>query len=152
MKSFAHYMTLILIIMFWIFRIVVAVTATYEIDFFVKPIDLRMEVIVIFITIISIALISKINIIGSVLYFISNEAYFGYEIYNIIKNGIVNEENYISLFFTTIGVILPIVSIIVTTIEKTYQPTGKKTDWFYKNNETDREMDDRADKNNYRIY
>ena len=26
----------------------------------------------------------------------------------------------------------------------------KKTDWFYKNEQFDRKMDDRADKNNYR--
>lgn len=28
--------------------------------------------------------------------------------------------------------------------------TYKKTDWFYKNEEFDRKLDDRADKNNYR--
>lgn len=152
MKSFAHYMTLIFIIMFWVFRIIVAFAATYEMDFFIKPIDLNMEVIVIFITIISIILISRSNIIGAVIYFISNEAYFGYSIYNVIKNGNIEFNDYISLFFTLIGVILPIISIIVTALEKTYQPTGKDTDWFYKNKETDRKVDERADKNNYRIY
>ena len=29
-------------------------------------------------------------------------------------------------------------------------PTDKKTDWFYKNKDYDRKLDDRADKNNYR--
>ena len=29
-------------------------------------------------------------------------------------------------------------------------PKDKKTDWFYKNEEFDRKLDDRADKNNYR--
>ena len=29
-------------------------------------------------------------------------------------------------------------------------PVDKKTDWFYKNEEYDRKLDDRADKNNYR--
>ena len=29
-------------------------------------------------------------------------------------------------------------------------PKDKKTDWFYKNEEYDRKLDDRADKNNYR--
>lgn len=27
----------------------------------------------------------------------------------------------------------------------------KKTDWFYKNEQFDRQMDERADKNNYRL-
>ena len=29
-------------------------------------------------------------------------------------------------------------------------PKDKKTDWFYRNEEFDRKLDDRADKNNYR--
>ena len=29
-------------------------------------------------------------------------------------------------------------------------PKDKKTDWFYQNEEFDRKLDDRADKNNYR--
>ena len=29
-------------------------------------------------------------------------------------------------------------------------PKDKKTDWFYKNEQYDRKLDDRADKNNYR--
>ena len=29
-------------------------------------------------------------------------------------------------------------------------PVNKKTDWFYKNDNYDRKLDDRADKNNYR--
>ena len=28
----------------------------------------------------------------------------------------------------------------------------KKTEWFYKNKDYDRNLDERADKNNYRIY
>ena len=33
---------------------------------------------------------------------------------------------------------------------RTNHPVDKKTDWFYKNEEFDRKLDDRADKNNYR--
>ena len=29
-------------------------------------------------------------------------------------------------------------------------PKDKKTDWFYKNEQFDRKLDERADKNNYR--
>ncbi len=153
MKSLAHYLTIIFIIMFWIFRVVVAVSATYEIDFWVKPTNMTMEIALIFITIPSVILISRSNIIGSVIYFISSEAYFGYDLYNTFTSGsALSYESYIGLIFTLIGVILPIASIIVTFLEKTYQPTGKKTDWFYKNKETDRKMDERVDKNNYRIY
>lgn len=31
-------------------------------------------------------------------------------------------------------------------------PTDKKTDWFYKNKEFDRKLDERVDQNQYRNY
>ena len=34
--------------------------------------------------------------------------------------------------------------------DKKDNPKDKKTDWFYKNEQFDREKDERADKNNYR--
>ena len=33
---------------------------------------------------------------------------------------------------------------------KTKKPMDKQTDWFYKNEAYDRQMDERADKNQYR--
>ena len=43
-----------------------------------------------------------------------------------------------------------LVCIILVAKRKLICGLIKKTDWFYKNDEFDREFDDRADKNNYR--
>ena len=57
-----------------------------------------------------------------------------------------------SAFFSLIGVILAVAVLIELLLDKNRKvhPVDKKTDWFYKNEQFDRKMDDRADKNNYR--
>ena len=49
-------------------------------------------------------------------------------------------------------IIIPIAVLIDLLLDKgrMAHPVDKKTDWFYKNEQFDRKMDDRADKNNYR--
>ena len=55
-------------------------------------------------------------------------------------------------FISLIGVILPIAVLFDLKIDKNRKanPVDKKTDWYYKDEKYDREMDERADKNNYR--
>ena len=55
-------------------------------------------------------------------------------------------------FFSLIGIILALAVLIDLLFDKgrKIHPVDKKTDWFYKNEQFDRELDDRADKNNYR--
>ena len=59
---------------------------------------------------------------------------------------------YTDMFFALIGVALPIVALFDILFDKSRKanPTNKKTDWFYKNEQYDRKLDERADKNNYR--
>ena len=83
--------------------------------------------------------------------------YFGVDVYNIVMP-IINEEATLGfdqatpLLCSAIGIILPIIVLLELLFDKNSQnhPTDKKTDWFYKNGEYDRELDERADKNNYR--
>ena len=51
-----------------------------------------------------------------------------------------------------LGVILPLISLIDIAVNKDRMGSGedKKTAWFYGTKEYDRELDERADKNNYR--
>ena len=60
--------------------------------------------------------------------------------------------DYTALIISLIGIILPLAVILDLLADKNRKahPTDKKTDWFYKNEEYDRKLDDRADKNNYR--
>ena len=54
--------------------------------------------------------------------------------------------------FSMIGIILPLAVLLDLLLDKNRKmnPKDEKTDWFYKNEQFDRKLDDRADKNNYR--
>ena len=58
----------------------------------------------------------------------------------------------LSMLVSLIGVALPLAVLIDLLLDKQRKanPKDKKTDWFYKNEKFDRELDERADKNNYR--
>lgn len=78
-------------------------------------------------------------------------------IYNIVMQVVTEDvvvpiNDYLSLFVSFLGVVLPIFVLFDWLLDKNKKdnPTDKKTDWFYKNEQYDRKLDDRADKNNYR--
>ena len=56
------------------------------------------------------------------------------------------------LMLSIIGIIIPLAVLIDLLLDRGRKehPVDKKTDWFYKNEKFDRELDERADKNNYR--
>ena len=101
-------------------------------------------------------LIAKRKLTGSLLYIVLHAIYFGGDVTNKLS-AIANNEpltlgQNMQLFFSMIGIILPLAVLIDLLLDKNRKnnPTDKKTDWFYKNEEFDRKLDDRADKNNYR--
>jgi hypothetical protein len=67
-------------------------------------------------------------------------------------DGTVTLELLTKTMVSLIGIVIPIAVLIDILLDKNRKvhPVDKKTDWFYKNEEYDRKMDDRADKNNYR--
>lgn len=155
MKSLASYLITIFVIFFWIFRIVVAVTATLSIDIGIEPINLTHEIILLFVTLLAIILIVKRNIIGALIYFASYLLYFGSTVITQIigaTEGTLASNQYLNLFFSILGIFLAIVTLLDVLFNKnrTNTRTNKKTDWFYGNKEFDRKLDERADKNNYR--
>ena len=81
--------------------------------------------------------------------------YYGVYIYQNIE-AIINQSGsldlYMGLFVCLIAVIIPLVAFFDVLLDKNRKanPVDKQTDWFYKNKEFDRKMDDRADKNQYR--
>ena len=150
MKKFSTWLIVMFMLMFWGFRVVIAFTDSLNIDIGIIPVDPNAEIILLFISLISIVLITKRKMLGAVIYLLTYGGYFGMEIYNsFIKDGIIDYGN---AFFSLIGIILPIVAIFDLLFDKAAKayPKDNKTDWFYKNKEFDREMDERADKNNYR--
>lgn len=155
MQKFSTWMVLSIDVIFWLLRIVAAYTYSMGMEFVIKPIDLNMEIIMIFVALLSFILIAKRKFLGSVIYMIGYFGYFGVELFKNMQQmltvgGMIND--YISVFFSLIGVALPLFTFFDLLLDKNRQlhPTDKKTDWFYKNNKYDMQKDEREDKNNYR--
>ena len=159
MKNFSTWMLVMFMIMFWVFIIIVALGAELNWDLGgIEPLNQQMEIILLFVTLVSLLLVVKRKIIGGLLYLLSYGMYFGIDLVNNAQNLLTAMETqtdvntYINLFMSLIGMIIPIAVMLDLLMDKGRRnhPKDKKTDWFYDNEEFDRKMDDRADKNNYR--
>ena len=156
MKNFSTWMIVMLAILFWIFRVVVAVTASMAFEFMATPMDLNVEVLLLFVTLISFILIIKRKVLGAILYLVTYGVYFGVDLFStlplLIEGTTLNLTQYTNLFFSLVGMILPIAVLFDMLLDKNRlnHPKDKKTDWFYTNKDYDRQLDERADKNNYR--
>lgn len=153
MKSTFSWLMVFFAVIFWIFRVVITFAETMEIDFPIKPIESNIEIVLLFFTVLCIALIFKRKIIGAILYFISYGAYFGTDIYNQITL-LINREvaNTTNIVFSAIGIIIPLILLIDISINKDGTSSkGKNTNWFYSNEKYERQLDERADKNQYKF-
>ncbi len=153
MRTFANWMIAMFMILYWGFRVVVAYMAANYSEFFVQPINLTVEIILLFVTVICIVLVFKRQIIGAIIYFLSYLAYFGLDLFNAILpvfSGGTLEADYMTAFTSFLGIILAFAVLVDLSIDKGRKPKDKKTDWFYTNKDYDRQFDDRADRNNYK--
>lgn len=157
MKKFSTYLLVMFMILFWILRIIITVMAQLGKDFIgVVPINETFEIILLFAFLICAILVVKRKILGALLYLTLHAIYFGGDITE--KIGILSKGETLTmgqtgdLMFSIIGIILPLAVLIDLLLDRGRKehPVDKKTDWFYKNEQFDRKLDDRADKNNYR--
>ena len=158
MKNFSTWILVMFMVMFWILRIVIAVAAQFNWDIAgMVPLNQQMEIILLFVVLVCIILVVKRKLVGGLLYLLAYGIYFGIDIANNVQNlsnalGSANINIYINLFLSLIGIILPIAVMFDLIMDKNRKnhPKDKKTDWFYTNEKFDRQLDERADKNNYR--
>lgn len=156
MKSVGSYLLVFFMAMFWVFRIIVAFAATMGLNFAFQPLNQTMEIILLFVTLLCIILVVKRKLLGGIIYLIGYGMYFGVDIFNTVKalmNGVTLEiTQYAVILMSFIGIVLPICVVFELLLDKNRKahPVDKKTDWFYKNEQFDRKLDERADKNNYR--
>lgn len=154
MRTFSNWMIAMLMIMYWGFRVVVTYMAANYMEFIVEPINLNVEIILLFITVICIVLVFKRNLLGGIIYIVSYFGYFGIDLFKSIMPVFIGEtvtvNNYMTAFTSLIALILAFVVLIDLAVDKGRKPKDKKTDWYYANEEYDRKLDERADKNNYR--
>ena len=141
---------------FWLFRVIVAFTYTIEVNFPIVPLDFNAEIVLLFVTVIAMILIIKRSLIGALIYFVTYGWYFGNDLYNNVIN-IMNGQtlgiDYLSVFVSFIGVLLPFLTVmdILLNKERKGGEKDKKTDWFYTNEEYTRKLDERADENQYKF-
>lgn len=160
MRKISSWLIFIFMIMFWLFRVATTYCTKMEKDFvgFVS-FNLTVEVIILFVTILCIILFYKRSLIGATIYLLSYGYYFGGY---ILTTGIpsfmnLGESNITILqnsFVSIIAVALAIFACVDIVFDKINRKNhrDKKTDWFFKNEQYDRKLDERADKNQYRNY
>ena len=155
MKNLTTYLFVMFMAMFWVFRIIVAFCFNLGIDFLIKPYDLTFEVVLLFLTFAAMILVIKRSVLGGVLYLLGYGLYFGATLIAMIPmmSSGLTLNNYVELIVVILGIILPILVLMDLLLDRNRKahPVDKKTDWFYKNKEYDREFDERADRNEYKF-
>lgn len=157
MKKFSTYLLVMFMIIFWIVRIIITLMSQLGKEFMgMVPMNETFEILILFSTLVCLILVAKRKLVGSLIYLTLHAIYFGGDITNKLK--IIAEGTTLTLgentqlIYSMLGIILPLAVLIDLLLDKNRKnnPKDKKTDWFYKNEEFDRKLDDRADKNNYR--
>ena len=160
MANFSTWLITIFMVMFWLFRAIVALCTQFSIDFLgIIAYDFNWEVIIAFVTLLCIVLVVKRKMIGAILYVVTYGYYFGGYIYINVLPIIINQNQMDATILqnatvSIIAIILSICSLWDLSIEKIKRKKYRdsKTDWFFDNKKTDRNLDNKADKNQYRIY
>ncbi len=155
MKNFSSWLITMFAFLFWGFRLAGTVMYTLGMDFLFVPSDPKMEIALLFITFICICFFVKRKLWSSIIYLSAHFLYYGPVFIthlSELSNGSVSANSVMGIFFEFVGLVLPLIALFDVLLDKNRKahPTDKKTDWFYKNAEYDRQMDERADKNNYR--
>ena len=156
MTSLFSYLLTFLAIIFWAFRAIATLLYQLEVDFFTKPLNETYEIIVLFATLPCLILVVKRNIVGAAAYLGLYVAYFGNAIYKTLMGAqefgftIANSTD---MLITTFGVLVALLTFFDVLFNKhrTLGKGTKKGDWFYTNEAFDREFDERADRNQYKI-
>lgn len=156
MTTLFSYLLTFLAIIFWVFRAITTVLFQLEKDFFATPLNETLEIIILFATLPCLMLVIKRNIIGAAAYFGIYGAYFGTALYEAFMSAtetgysVVNVTDMLCL---VAGVLIPLFTFLDILLNKHRGNFGldKKTKWFYGDEKYDREFDERADRNQYRL-
>ncbi len=157
MKNFSTWLVVMFMGLFWILRVAVALAYEFNTDIAgITPLNQTFEIVLLFATLLSMVLIVKRKTLGAIFYIAT---YFMYFLPTVISGistiaggGVIDPGAALNTFVAVIGLVIPIVALLDLLFDKSRManPQDKKTDWFYKNEQFDREIDERADKNNYR--
>lgn len=135
---------------FWLFRVIVTMMYSGGSSFPVQPMNMAFEIVLLFVAFICIILIAKRSMIGAILYLVAYGAYFGVDIYQNVTQGTINALN---LMVSIVGMIIPFLAFANIGLSTGKKGSGKnrKTDWFYGTDQYERNFDERADTNQYKL-
>ncbi len=156
MKNFSTWLLVMFMAMFWAFRVIVAIMPEFGTTLgSIVPLNSQVEIVLSFVVLACMVLVVKRKLIGAIIYTIAYGMYFGVDLFNhigAIANGSLESGDMINAFISFLAMILAVGVLFDMLIDKgrKVNPKDKKTDWFYNNEQYDRKLDDRADKNNYR--
>ena len=156
MKNLSSWIITFFIIAFWMVRVVVALMGATGDDFLIKPIDNNVEIALLFVVLALIPFIFKRKLWAALIFLGCYGWYFGVDLVKKVismANGeTLSNDVYLNMFLGLIGVTLAFAALIDILLDRSRlkNPVNKETDWFYKNKDYDRQLDERADKNNYR--
>lgn len=156
MTSLFSYLLTFFGIAYWFFRAIATLLYQLDIEFFATPINVTAEIAVLFSTLPCILLVVKRNIVGAAAYLGIYATYFGTALYETVLGAqstgfnLVNSSN---MLFIVIGVLIPLFTFLDVLLNKNRSlgKNNKSGDWFYKNEAFDRDFDERADRNQYKI-
>ena len=163
MANFSTWLLTIFMVMFWLFRAIVALCTQYSIDLLgIVSYNFNMEVIIAFVTLPCIILIVNRKIAGPLIYLAMYVVYFGEHLFsNIVPvmQGQVALTSSVSmnLLCDIVAIVLALFVLMDMLVDKGRKanPVDKKTDWYFKNEKYDKELeerDKREDKNEYKFY
>jgi len=162
MTNFSTWLLAIFMVMFWLFRAVVALCTQFSIDLLgIVAYNFNWEVIITFLTLLCILLVVKRKLIGSLLYLILYGVYFGEHfistIIGIIQGQALTVDLSMNLISDLVALALAIFVLFDMLVDKGRKanPIDRKTDWYFKNEKYDEELkarDQREDQNEYKFY
>ena len=156
MKSLASWLFTIFAIMFWGYRVILAITESLGIDMGVTIPNTAIEIVLLFTTLACMILIIKRMRLGGLIYFVSYLIYFGQDIYaygmKLIAGEALEQDELGRIFMATLGITISflVLADLVLNKHRANKLGDKKTDWFFKGEQYDRQFDERADRNEYK--
>lgn len=163
MANFSTWLLAIFMVMFWLFRAIVALCTQFSIDMLgIVAYNFNWEVIIAFATLLCILLVVKRKMIGSLLYLMLYGVYFGeHFISNIITivqgQAVLSTDIVMNLLADLVAILLALFVFLDMIVDKGRKanPIDRKTDWYFKNEKYDEELkarDQREDQNEYKFY
>ncbi len=155
--SIYSYMLTILGVVFWLFRAVITALYTSGNPLPIEPLNATWEIALVFASIPCLVFVLKRNIIGAAFYVGVYVSYFGTALYNSMNHvaNTLNTNGQVDIIMSIIGIVIPVLTFIDVLVNKNRKGRPSKveseTDWYYKNKEYDRQFDERADRNQYKI-